>query len=223
MIAPSRVGLINWPEKGDLAPLAAFRPRTHARSELVKAPRKPSAATQMSLFPEKQSSVRRFSRAWVGDPAYMERREMEAHRMKRCITCKTVKPYGEFGVVPLSSAKNKTIGGVWNECKDCKSARQKRTHMKLKYGVSEEDYTAMYEAQDRKCAICGIPGKSRLTLQSAHKRTGTIPGTLVVDHDHTTGKVRALLCSACNLALGGLRDDLELFRKAMAYIEYHRP
>lgn len=45
---------------------------------------------------------------------------------------------------------------------------------------------------------------------------------LVVDHDHTTGKVRGLLCQNCNSAIGKLRESPALFSAALAYLEKHR-
>ena len=53
-----------------------------------------------------------------------------------------------------------------------------------KYGITEDEYTAMLEAQEGRCAICNLERK------------------LVIDHDHKTGKVRGLLCKPCNAMLG---------------------
>lgn len=63
----------------------------------------------------------------------------------------------------------------------------------------------MLAAQGGKCAICG----------------GTNPGghRLAVDHDHTTGAVRGLLCHACNAGIGKLRDDPALLRVAADYLD----
>lgn len=57
--------------------------------------------------------------------------------------------------------------------------------MLIEYGITQGEYRMMYTAQEGKCKIC-----------AAHKRT------LCVDHCHTTGKVRGLLCHRCNLMLG---------------------
>ena len=61
----------------------------------------------------------------------------------------------------------------------------------------------MLEAQGGLCAIC----RER---PAEH-----------VDHDHLTGKVRAMLCFCCNQALGNLRDRADLARAAAAYVEHH--
>ena len=55
------------------------------------------------------------------------------------------------------------------------------------------------------CAICGI------TVDPTHKQ-------LSVDHCHNSGKVRGLLCTLCNTALGSFKDDPELLQKAINYV-----
>lgn len=72
------------------------------------------------------------------------------------------------------------------------------------YGITREQYDALYESQGRTCGIC-----KRATGRS--KR-------LAVDHDHKTGYVRGLLCSTCNNILGYLRDDLELALGVHGYL-----
>lgn len=62
-----------------------------------------------------------------------------------------------------------------------------RVHLKKKFGISEADYSSLLAAQNGVCAICGGVSSDR---------------RLAVDHDHKTGKIRGLLCNACNRALG---------------------
>lgn len=71
----------------------------------------------------------------------------------------------------------------------------------------------MRAAQDDRCALCSEPFAGSGLDRAAPQ----------VDHDHATGVVRALLCRACNTALGALRDDPALLRRAADYIERHRP
>ena len=75
---------------------------------------------------------------------------------------------------------------------------------KTLYGITFDDYEAMLKAQNGLCAICG--GQC-----SVKKR-------LSVDHDHTTGAVRGLLCIKCNCAIGYLKDSTDLARKALEYL-----
>lgn len=69
-----------------------------------------------------------------------------------------------------------------------------------------EEYDLLFESQGGKCLICG-DSESRL----GHR--------LAVDHDHKTGIIRGLLCKACNVALGNLKDDAELCERAAAYLK----
>jgi hypothetical protein len=63
------------------------------------------------------------------------------------------------------------------------------------------DYQPMYARQNGKCAICGVA-----------------EGKLVVDHNHTTGKVRELLCHLCNAMIGCAREDIAILASAAAYL-----
>lgn len=73
-----------------------------------------------------------------------------------------------------------------------------------RYRLRPDDYSAMLAAQEGKCELC----KRREAK--------------CVDHDHQTGKTRALLCNGCNSALGVFFDDPVMLRKAADYIETHR-
>lgn len=74
-----------------------------------------------------------------------------------------------------------------------------------KYGLSVEQYQYMLNTQQGKCAICGqIP-----------------PDGLVIDHNHSTGKVRGLLCNAHNVAVGMVQENLQTAQQLVAYIEKH--
>lgn len=87
-------------------------------------------------------------------------------------------------------------------------AEQRREYDKKKnlsrYGLSTDDYNAMYESQGGRCAIC----------TDYHVR-------LHVDHDHVTGKVRALLCTRCNPGLGYFRESSSLLSAAIEYLRKH--
>ena len=84
--------------------------------------------------------------------------------------------------------------------------------LKQKYGISKDEYEELVVKQDGLCAICRKPPKQYISTHGARYRY------LVVDHNHITGKIRGLLCHKCNIALGSLGDDLELFEKAVSYV-----
>jgi hypothetical protein len=81
---------------------------------------------------------------------------------------------------------------------------QKSSELKGKYGISLEEKEKMAAAQEFKCAICGEVKP------------------LEVDHDHTTGKVRGLLCTCCNRAFGLMKEAVPTFQGAIAYAFKHK-
>lgn len=88
-----------------------------------------------------------------------------------------------------------------------KTASKKSAHgarVERTYGITSEEYWAIYELQGGVCAIC-------------RRATGKTK-RLSVDHDHKTGEVRSLCCSPCNQMLGHARDNPEMFYRAMLYL-----
>ena len=78
------------------------------------------------------------------------------------------------------------------------------------FGITQQEYDMMLKEQGGFCAICRGPETQmyRGFLMS-----------LAVDHDHETGKVRGLLCKSCNLAIGKFKEDVDIVRRALAYLE----
>jgi ribulose bisphosphate carboxylase small subunit len=110
--------------------------------------------------------------------------------------------------------------GLWRICKKCfisaraeKSAiyrnsavgkRKKRNSRFLRtYGLTIEEYEALFEEQNGKCAICQLPPTEEF---------------LAVDHNHENGRVRGLLCRKCNAAIGLLQEDYKILSAATTYI-----
>jgi hypothetical protein len=84
----------------------------------------------------------------------------------------------------------------------------KKSFIKRTYGIVYEDYLSMHREQDYKCKIC-------------KRHADEFKKGLVVDHDHKTGKVRALLCTNCNSQLHVL-ENKELYDKYMNYLNSHK-
>lgn len=83
---------------------------------------------------------------------------------------------------------------------------KKRGHyIKRVYGLSHDDVSRML-AEQNGCAICHAP-------------IGIMAGDAAIDHCHSTGMVRGILCHRCNTALGLFRDDSSLMASAAEYIE----
>lgn len=126
---------------------------------------------------------------------------------KTCSMCEEDLPLDAFHKAPHSKL------GVHTYCKPCRSEYRKKNYdplavkrhgLKAKYGITLEQYDEMFEAQGGTCLICGNEGGER---------------DLAVDHSHETGEVRGLLCLNCNAGIGNLRDDIELLKKAIKYLE----
>jgi len=82
-------------------------------------------------------------------------------------------------------------------------------YLRTRYGMSEEEWNSLFESQGRQCAICRTDTPK--TIKGWH-----------TDHDHTTGKVRGILCEHCNRGLGMFRDDITFMGRAAAYLGIHQ-
>lgn len=88
-------------------------------------------------------------------------------------------------------------------------SKYRRQHLKRYYGLSPAQFEEMAKRQEGRCPLC----------DEAPRRCGGRRNALVVDHNHSTGRVRGLLCNSCNRALGWFGDDLERVRRAVEYLE----
>lgn len=151
---------------------------------------------------------------------------------KICRKCLVKKPISEFNV---HYGKTRTKDKLRNECKECQKAHSREHwkkiatresekkklyhiknrkvahgwHLKNKYGITLADYQKLLALQDGKCAICG-----------SDKPRGRYRH-FAIDHNHTTGELRCLLCAPCNTGLGHFQDSPDLLRKAADYLESH--
>lgn len=83
--------------------------------------------------------------------------------------------------------------------------KRRETNLLRKFGITVEAWEEMFERQDGGCAIC------HRVQKSGAKR-------LAVDHCHTTGRVRGLLCYRCNYAIGMFKDEPYLLQRATDYL-----
>lgn len=142
---------------------------------------------------------------------------------KHCPLCKKYKPFSAFARNKAATGRGATAG----YCLPCsrknrrerfktygqtEEAKQKVRdyHYQRNFNISESQYNEMHEAQHGLCAACGYPE------MSIDGRTGQVR-RLAVDHSHSTGEVRSLLCIGCNIALGHLREDPERIEALLRY------
>src|ERR1017187_3973915 len=136
---------------------------------------------------------------------------------KRCFSCKEIKDSIQFH-------KNKAKKDGFNQiCKDCNCARSrkyiknnpekvKNTKLKDMFNITLEQYQEIYKKQNGCCAICNKP-ETMIDNRSNTTRA------LAVDHNHATGEIRGLLCSAHNRGLGMFHDNIEELNKAIEYLQ----
>jgi Autographiviridae endonuclease VII len=86
------------------------------------------------------------------------------------------------------------------------AARSNRNYKK-KYGLSKQEVQYLHTIQNNKCAICDVPASTQRY------------GVLKVDHNHTTGNIRGLLCSACNLGIGYFKENITAIKEAANYLD----
>lgn len=162
--------------------------------------------------------------------------------IKECSTCNISKPLTEF------HKKKGTKDGFHNQCKDCRKQYQQSNRNKINatkrewaknnkgkvaeynrksrlknplaykdyqkrycYSITEKEFQEMLKSQDNKCKIC-----NNLFTTSSKTNKVYVPH---IDHCHATGKVRGLLCSKCNQALGLFKDDINTIYNSIKYLQ----
>jgi len=156
--------------------------------------------------------------------------------VKQCSKCGEQKPLDQF------HRDSKRKDGRHGHCKTCVLARvskyradnldkvraaqrlskkrrpdvYRNKNLKYQYGITLDDYNRMLVQQNHTCAICHQPETM------LHPRSGRVK-ELAVDHCHSTGTVRGLLCNRCNTTIGLFNDDPETLRAAIAYLERQKP
>jgi hypothetical protein len=83
--------------------------------------------------------------------------------------------------------------------------RRQRSDLIKKFGIHADQYEAIAKKQNYQCAICEKPEPCNRAL--------------AVDHCHNTKKIRGLLCTNCNMALGKFQDNIDYLKKAIEYME----
>lgn len=82
---------------------------------------------------------------------------------------------------------------------------RRRRILKSRYGITPERFNELFENQHGRCAIC----------------KETYHTTLHIDHNHSNGQIRGLLCNNCNRGLGHFKENPEYLKNAIEYISGH--
>jgi hypothetical protein len=147
------------------------------------------------------------------------KRESITYVEKVCNKCSETKSLEDF---PLRKAN---IDNRHNSCKGCEGERKKKYkqtseqwwlgEIKRKFGITQIDYNALLESQNRSCAICNIHLDEYKGVYGKGKKVERFS----IDHCHSTGKIRGLLCFNCNLMLGHAKDSQETLASAIMYLQ----
>jgi len=129
--------------------------------------------------------------------------------MKKCYQCKITKSLDSFG----SHANRKD--GKQTHCKDCMKAHQTKWYYKRKFGITIEERDEMLKEQGGKCAICQNDTEFSPVGSG---RTNNVTYYAVVDHCHSSGKIRGILCGGCNTGLGSFKDNPTSLTSAVSYL-----
>ena len=133
-------------------------------------------------------------------------------KTKLCTKCKTEKNINEF--------YKHAVGSLYSFCKMCKNADrpkykketpiyddEKRNYFyQKKYGISLDDYNKLFDKQESCCKICG-------------RHQSEFNKALHVDHRHSDGVVRGLLCFECNVLVGMIENNINLLGTVFDYLE----
>ena len=131
--------------------------------------------------------------------------------MKKCPKCGIEKPLSEYH-------KNKNSkDGLTRTCGVCSTTQSKEWYRKnplvkknanllRTFGISLSDFEVMKQKQNNCCAICNKIFKNSVDT--------------CVDHCHTTGKVRGLLCNHCNRAIGLFKESIQSLKLAIQYLSH---
>lgn len=131
-------------------------------------------------------------------------------KQKKCKTCNKIKSLSEFA----KSGNGRGKYGLRPHCKICWALKVKlkerktkyQSTLKREYGITLDDYNKMFVLQEGCCAICG-------------KHQSEFEQRLCVDHCHSTGIIRGLLCHKCNLALAGFNEDVDILQASIIYLD----
>lgn len=91
------------------------------------------------------------------------------------------------------------------------SETNRRDNLRRRYGVTPEFVERLWERQGKGCAICRV----ELQINVSYKDRSA---SCVIDHDHSTGIIRGLLCHECNMMLGKAQDDTVVLSNAIEYL-----
>lgn len=167
----------------------------------------------MPLDPEEKKKRQREAQArWLAKPENREKHRAAVRRYREAHPEVATKAEARRKADPVRYGKRKEAARAAQERLRKEQPKKKLdSHLRHNYGITLEEFEILEKAQEGVCAIC----KKTETWVRAGKVY-----RLSVDHCHDTGKIRGLLCKACNTGIGYFLHDPELLRAAIKYLKH---
>ncbi len=124
---------------------------------------------------------------------------------KKCPRCEQIKHITSFNIVRYYRRNNELRSCRRTICKECRNKQSRIRQFKKNHGISVEERDKIIYLQKGLCAICKIKLKGG---QFNH-----------LDHDHSTGEIRGVLCHLCNTSLGHFGDNLDGIMRVVKYLK----
>jgi hypothetical protein len=134
---------------------------------------------------------------WITD-------KTRGYRRGPCKECDKAYQRSQYADKETFRVKAKANSRKWAKANPRSTDTQRRYQIKAKYGITHEEYLALFESQGNACGLCKSTDSGRKSGKWAN-------GYFHIDHDHATGRVRGLLCHKCNVRVGayeGLMADV---------------
>lgn len=170
--------------------------KRHKRSEKGRATQK-----RYSRGEKGRAAQKRYRRSAKGMLYFKRYRQKPENK-------KAAKAYRQENKVKLRKYHQSWVKKNKKQYQKVQRRAYKKWRLETRYGLTVEKFFKILKKQKQRCAMC-----QEKFLCSKHTH---------VDHDHKTGKVRGLLCAACNRGLGFLRDSITIFQQGIRYLKKHQ-
>lgn len=169
---------------------------------------------------DRENAILQGLKTYTGRPCKKCSNELRNVSDNGCIECNRSRAR-RIQAEKRADGSNKEVRQRYEQSPTGKAARKRYTTSKAaansrwkysilyKYGINEDQYNHLLLMQNYRCKICNK------SLDDNGKK-------LAIDHCHTTGKVRSLLCHSCNVGLGNFNDNIDIMTRAIEYLMEHK-
>lgn len=196
-----------------MAPPKGFRHSEESKAKMSESrkgrPQSPETKAKIGAANRGRTLVQKFPRTC---PCGLDFLATQKHAIHCSAECKVRFRPKVADLDPVEAERQRANQREWQRAYRQGSAGKERTRKSnlAKYGMTLDDYDKMLADQGGVCASCGLP-------ETGRNQHGIV--SLAVDHCHTTGRIRGLLCMACNRTLGMLGENVDRVIALAVYAE----